>query len=546
MDPPSEASPSLPLAEPIGGDSPAPRRSARRARTSLGDAGKWRTIAWVVVVGLIATPPLLWTAADPLSGISWQLPLVTAHAYGFPWGSRVVWTYGPLGFVIVDYPVPAGLWIAGVGLRAVIEFGFLAMLAVTMRREVVPLWVWIGVTAVLLLDGQLLAGILVPLLAGPGLGVILAWYAVIGTARGWSIAASAAAGIVLGILPLMQVSFIPVSAVLLVMAVAYALRFGRGYEAIVMPLAAVIAGAAAWFSTGQSTADIGPYISSSLALTSGYANAMQSGPIDETTLLSAVVPVGLVVLAIVAWRMGARRTMVAASLLAPVCYLAFKEGFVRHDAHDQIAYAAFALALILLLVVALGDERRGYWPKRVLGRPSRVLAVALSAFALLGIAAGPVPVLSLRRTLTAGEDAVHTLTSGALRKEDRQSMVRLIEALSPLPRSIVAAVRGHSVDIFPMEVADAWAYALDWDPRPVLQSYSAYMPLLDARDAACFGSPAAPARLSSRWPRSTVASRCGTNLRPCAPSSSGTSRSHLSSAACSCSHSARDPLRTKR
>jgi hypothetical protein len=163
---------------------------------------------------------LLWTAADPLSGISWQLPLVTAHAYGFPWGSRVVWTYGPLGFVIVDYPVPAGLWIAGVGLRAVIEFGFLAMLAVTMRREVVPLWVWIGVTAVLLLDGQLLAGILVPLLAGPGLGVILAWYAVIGTARGWSIAASAAAGIVLGILPLMQVSFIPVSAVLLVMAVA--------------------------------------------------------------------------------------------------------------------------------------------------------------------------------------------------------------------------------------------------------------------------------------------------------------------------------------
>jgi hypothetical protein len=56
-------------------------------------------------------------------------------------------------------------------------------------------------------------------------------------------------------------------------------------------------------------------------------------------------------------------------------------------------------------------------------------------------------------------------------------------------------LRGHTMDVFPSELSLAWAYHLDWDPIPVLQSYSAYTPWLDQTDARFLNSAQAPSRI---------------------------------------------------
>jgi hypothetical protein len=48
------------------------------------------------------------------------------------------------------------------------------------------------------------------------------------------------------------------------------------------------------------------------------------------------------------------------------------------------------------------------------------------------------------------------------------------------------------VDIFPVEILEAYAYRLNWTPRPVLQSYSGYTPYLDQADASFYSGPGAP------------------------------------------------------
>ncbi|MDR2057286.1 MAG: hypothetical protein LBP83_03200, partial [Dysgonamonadaceae bacterium] len=48
------------------------------------------------------------------------------------------------------------------------------------------------------------------------------------------------------------------------------------------------------------------------------------------------------------------------------------------------------------------------------------------------------------------------------------------------------------VDVFPYDIALLYAYDLNWSPRPVFQSYSAYTPVLDQINASHFEKDNAP------------------------------------------------------
>lgn len=73
-----------------------------------------------------------------------------------------------------------------------------------------------------------------------------------------------------------------------------------------------------------------------------------------------------------------------------------------------------------------------------------------------------------------------------------KSSVKDLQNQYPLSPEILAMLANHTVDVFPWDVALAYAYGLDWDPRPVFQSYSAYTASLDALNAAHFNSNSSP------------------------------------------------------
>jgi hypothetical protein len=65
----------------------------------------------------------------------------------------------------------------------------------------------------------------------------------------------------------------------------------------------------------------------------------------------------------------------------------------------------------------------------------------------------------------------------------------------------LSQLEGHTVAIVPLENAVAWAYpAMQWDPEPVIQGYSAYTASLDQLDASFLHSSAAPSRILAQPP----------------------------------------------
>jgi hypothetical protein len=208
---------------------------------------------------------------------------------------------------------------------------------------------------------------------------------------------------------------------------------------------------------------------------------------------------GLGVLAIFAWRAGAVRTVVSAGFAALVCYTALKEGFTRDDGlmgHPQEAFGTFVIALLPVLIAAVADELGGIrWPRWTTGRSSRAIALILIVPLALLVAYEEPPIMNPGQVLSQTRQAVRTLTSSTYSARERAQIVNTIVQDGPLPPPILAAVQSHTVDIMPINIGDSWAYKLDWDPSPVLQSYSAYTAFLDDRNAAFLTGPRAPQRI---------------------------------------------------
>jgi len=55
--------------------------------------------------------------------------------------------------------------------------------------------------------------------------------------------------------------------------------------------------------------------------------------------------------------------------------------------------------------------------------------------------------------------------------------------------TLINSIDNSSVDIFPWDIALCWAYDLNWTPRPVFQSYTAYTPYLDTINSQHFSDP---------------------------------------------------------
>lgn len=81
---------------------------------------------------------------------------------------------------------------------------------------------------------------------------------------------------------------------------------------------------------------------------------------------------------------------------------------------------------------------------------------------------------------------------GRVRDDAVEAARRAQRASYGLPPEVVAALHQGTVDVAPWDIAIVDAYALAWDPRPVLQSYSAYRPYLDERDARHYSGRIAP------------------------------------------------------
>jgi hypothetical protein len=421
----------------------------------------------------------------PGSDASWRAALEMALHFHLSFGTQVIFTYGPLGFLEVGNNLGATTWYGGMALLALLN----------------TLWMRFALSAAIFYVARrtygLLAGFLLAIVGVAFVSVQFADLVILLIALMWAtrkqldlrselvFGAVAGAGVAVELLE--KVSLGAGAAVMVAVYVLSASKDRRRKVSLTAAAAFVVVLVLLWVALGQSLGALPTYIWASYQISSGYSAAMSVALPGYGWTFTAAFVLGAYGL----W--GARLQAPDAPTLRRAAVIviwvlfwfsAFKEGFVRQDgAHVPIFFGAMFGGLFAFRLP------NGY---RKIGLAGLATAVCM-CLAGLGLSFGSVvhPAGNLSSMVS---DTAQLIGSGHRSKLVRETRANILNA-EPLPAGSLALLRGHTVGLYPEELSVVWAYRLDWRPLPVLQSYSAYTPWLDHRNANFLASDQAPSRL---------------------------------------------------
>jgi hypothetical protein len=412
---------------------------------------------------------------------SWNGGLAMAVHDGLQWGSEIVFTYGPLGFMN-----GRGVWFSELG---VIAFVYGAALFVAFCIALV----WALRRAIPALPAALIAFLAITVLPLIEESIVLAALIAMGAlARERServVNALVVGGATFAAIEvLIKFSAGPViAAFFLIALIGLRARWWQvgGYLALLALEVLVL-----WLVTGQSLGEIPEFLRNTYEIVSGFSAAMITSTdvpawqVTAATIAAAITSIGLVV---AAWRCGyrdSRARWAAVALMALAAFTVFKEGVVRTDAGHLSLY--FSTATILWIAIPW-PRARWYW-----------LVAGVAVLVAVGWPVRPEGQTNntdvVANVKSAFEQA-RTLFSPARRQRLIDDGRASLKSIYKLDRPTQAALRGHTVTVEPWEIGAAWAYRLDWDPLPVFQNYSAYTAHLDRLNSEALADPGGPERI---------------------------------------------------
>src|SRR3954453_11299620 len=420
----------------------------------------------VIALGLIAAVLLScpWGQRLPASGLDqgWMLGLTWARDLHLHFGSDVLFTYGPWGWLAAPVLLHAGPLIAA---------GLFSLAAVSA--------LWWAVTSSFLAEGRGPLGTALSTVAGGIVTPVVfaatgaSWTLVIAlfsfglrcVAAEREVTTRLLVRVSLCAALLLQVKFS--EGVLLCCLWLVLLARARSWPSLRLGLSVfALAFTGFWMGAGQSLGDLVAWSAGSMHVTLGYPEAMQLGGMSPMVASAGILAV--LILLVTVLDAADRRNSLLWCMLLTTGLLAFaaKQAFTRQDnPHSVFFFAA---------LVAVGLQASSGPVLQLCRR----LVVGISVLAIGGSG-----VFSDARLQRIGWDE-----TSALLLHSKKFETRLDQAREQMRRDY--AVSGHvlsrigdrPVAVDPFEVGAAWAYDLNWSPVPIMQPYSAYDPVLDARN----------------------------------------------------------------
>lgn len=407
---------------------------------------------------------------------SWKLALNELTARGADHGSEVVFTYGPLGFVLLDcyHPVtfPAMLLLRAIWAMA-LAIGSWKM-ADAGRWPTIPTLVWAS-----LLLGTAAINVEAVAFSVPALWV---WLHLV--SRGRHDAATTLAAAATAVVSLTKASLVlPTWGAAALVALDDLLRQRRVPRG---PTVFAAAWLALWLGTGQPLSAVPRVLRAVLELSRGYTFEMSMLEVDPGILL------GYLLVGACAWWLASRAAwqrlgwhgVLLATHVPITTFAAYKLGVVRYGSYASTV-ALLLLVLVLLPLAWTSVARpRLRWASLLLPAGAATLSSALLTLNGTDLLreVGNSFVRIPPRALAAAR-----LLTGTARFPDQYERARgRIRAEWPAP-----AVSG-TVDVYSHAIGAVLARDMDYRPRPVIQSYAAYTPWLARLNARHLESPRAP------------------------------------------------------
>lgn len=252
-----------------------------------------------------------------------------------------------------------------------------------------------------------------------------------------------------------------------------------------------------WLVSGQALTSLFGYLMGpNLSVVLGYSSAMASDDASAGWQIPAYW-IGAIALTFVMYkavysRLQSRRL----SFLITSCSLflfwtSFKAGMVRHDGHAAIAGLALASFALIILGYASHDSTDELALFSTIGALTLGLSIVSQYFSPIRSRLDQWLVSQFKNAYLFAQ----LIPSGSAKQQlevlRQEGFVRLksrVENLSLIPR-------GSTADALPWDITDLPANGLRYQPRPVIQSYSAYTPNLQDLNRQHFESAQAPSYL---------------------------------------------------
>lgn len=400
---------------------------------------------------------------------SWRIALHLAVEERLSFGSGLVFSYGPLGFLFAPQPFLGTSSLAASYVDAGVHLT-LCILLLRCARRAFPLGIALGIA-------YLAARVSISL-EGPETVVVTAF--VVGVAmivRGRSSPVPAWVVVAFGlgagpaVLGKINTGLVVIGIGLVASAFAHRPWWRSSGVFLASSAGAALLG---WLLSGQPVEDVVPFIDHSIDFVVGYSAAMGVAG-DE--LIGHLFAAGICIAILAAigarvsegWPTSARIGL--ALLGAGFAYASWKTGFTRWHYHFFFATAVLALFPLML--------------DRVTSAASSWAFVALLLGFVAAVSPNPISLLNPAPSIANVTDFIAMATDGDRRASVVARYRSQMRAKYALPPEALTLLRGRTVHSDPVETGIMWAYPeLDWLPYPVFQSYAAFTAELDALNAA--------------------------------------------------------------
>lgn len=418
---------------------------------------------------------------SPSAGLdpSWQMALGYAMSHSFQFGTDLVFTYGPLGYLMSatnlgdQYYWHHIAWQLGANLVFAVIFYLQARSLRGWRRAVYFLFFFCFGTAYI--DTVHIMAILI-------LGLALTREAVM--TRRWLAALLA---VLLGIFALVKFTNLILAGFTIACAAGLQISRRRWLDAAVPAVAFGAAFLAGWLGFGQHLGNLWPYLRTSLEVSGGYSEGMGLyGPTSMLLLgLGAAASLGIYYLLTLYRTADLRRAIAVMLMAAAASYLNWKHGFVRADGH-VLAHFYLSLLFVCAFPVLLQDGPALYKLKGA-------LLVACGACCMIGTWRNSPPAVANGVAFFNFRfmDSVNNLSVFQDLCRNSRDEFKLVKEQYRLPASRTLA-GSKPVDILGNDQAFAFFNELNYRPRPVFQSYFPYTEKLQRLNGDFMRSDRAP------------------------------------------------------
>ena len=418
------------------------------------------------------SPEMPVASLDP----SWSMGMNELVSRGAVFGRDVIFTFGPLAAVYTTmfHPSTDSTMLL---VSVILSLGVTFCWSVLLKNR--PAWVWLGVglSVWIMFNSRDAMLFLLPVLATLATGEWI--WSRRGPRQGHPpVHALDVAGLTLiwagiGLLPLVKGTILVLSLALTVLTCLYAALQGfRLLAAGVLVLPQLIT-ALAWAAAGQPIEYLPSYLQSMSEIVKGYTEAMASWHVTKGHL-TQVLPFVVITLLLlrVVWRQGIERGRATAMFFFAAygmsLFIAYKAAFVRHD--EGHAIAASNLLWAMVITAAVRQPMPTWQAVRWVSAAFAVWLTVMIAF----------PDWTVKSHFAHwSKKQKHAVLGLVDRSAHPDAILKKYEAAlahirldHPLP-----ALSG-GVDVYSTNQAVVLAHGLSWQPRPVLQSYSAYTPVL--------------------------------------------------------------------